>query len=279
MADHLHPVLRAGLLVPTPNPLPSAGGPRTPQTGAVCHGSGAPARTGLPTEAPTCPPQEQDQEGLLQLQQRGHHAADGAGPDCTKCGVVAWAWACRHVFCETTGPRQYRPADLRVLACMVAAITMGPVAIWPGQLLPPVPHPDARPCQPASTHTRTTPRTVEQLYAVAATLLVDGRENFLPHNGPALVASNILGRQHEAPDPWSNTLRGRTRICDRNGDARPPVPHPGEVLLGRWHFTRPSYTVSPGATARMSWLIESGQSSTATPDKGPSHAIRTVGRR
>ena len=47
------------------------------------------------------------------VQQRGSDGADGAELDCTNCGVVAWTAACRHLARDTTGLRQYRPADAR----------------------------------------------------------------------------------------------------------------------------------------------------------------------
>ena len=70
------------------------------------------------------------------VQQRGSNGADGAEPDCTNCGAVAWTAASRHLARDTTGLRQYRPADRTALASAVAAVTMGPVAAWPAQLLP-----------------------------------------------------------------------------------------------------------------------------------------------
>ena len=73
------------------------------------------------------------------VQQRGSNGADGAEPDCTNCGAVAWTAACRHLVRDTTGLRQYRPADRTALASAVAAVTMGPVAPWGAQLLPHVP--------------------------------------------------------------------------------------------------------------------------------------------
>ena len=62
-----------------------------------------------------------------------------AALDHTICGVVAWTAACRHLAWDTTGVRQYRPADRTALASMVAAVTMGPVAAWPMRLLLHVP--------------------------------------------------------------------------------------------------------------------------------------------
>ena len=73
------------------------------------------------------------------VQQRGSNGADGAEPDCTNCGAVAWTAACRHLARDTTGLRQYRPADRTALAFAVAAVGMGPVAAWPAQLLHHVP--------------------------------------------------------------------------------------------------------------------------------------------
>ena len=73
------------------------------------------------------------------VQQRGSNVADGSEPDVTNCRAVAWTAACRHLARDTTGLRQYRPADRTALASAVRAVTMGPVATWPARLLPPVP--------------------------------------------------------------------------------------------------------------------------------------------
>ena len=118
-----------------------------------------------------------------------------------------------------------------MLASTVAAVTMGPVAIWPGHLPPPVPHQHTQPRQPAATHTPKPPRTAEQLYAVAAALLADGGESFIHHHGPASVISNIPGPQDDTPHPWRDTLRGRTRIRVTNGEAPPPGPQQGEAFV------------------------------------------------
>ena len=73
----------------------------------------------------------------------------------------------------------YRPADRTALASTVASVTMGPIAAWPARLLPHVPCRDARPRQPAATHTPKAPLAAEQLYAVAAALLADGKQSFV----------------------------------------------------------------------------------------------------
>ena len=120
--------------------------------------------------------------------------------------------ACRHLARDTTGLRQYRPADRTALASAVAAVTMGPVAAWPAQLLPHVPCRDTQPRQPATTHAPTAPLTAEQLYVVAAALLTNGGESFFHHHSPAQIAGSIQGPQRDAPHPWHATLRGRTRV-------------------------------------------------------------------
>ena len=155
------------------------------------------------------------------VQQRGPDGADGAEPDVTNCGALAWMAACRHLARDTTGLRQYRPADRPALASAVAAVTMGPVAAWPAQLLPHVPCCDTQPCQPAATHAPTAPLTAEQLYVVATALLADGGESFVHHHGPAQIAGSIQGPQRDAPHPWHATLRGRTHVWDA-GDGTPP---------------------------------------------------------
>ena len=127
------------------------------------------------------------------VQQRGSSNADGAEPDHTNCGMVAWTAACRHLARDTAGIRQYRPADRTALASTVAAVTMGPVAAWPARLLPHVPCWDTRPRQPAATHTPTAHLTAEQLYVIAAALLADGGESFVPQHGPAQIVGSIQG--------------------------------------------------------------------------------------
>ena len=165
------------------------------------------------------------------VQQRGSNSADGAEPDCTNCGAVAWTAACRHLARDTTGLRQYRPADHTALASAVAAVTMGPLAAWPAQLLPHVPCRDTQPRQPAATHAPTEPLTAEQLYVVAAALLADGWESFVHHHGPAQIAGSIQGPQHDAPHPWHATIRGCTRVWDVGGGTPPPGPQQGEALV------------------------------------------------
>ena len=114
---------------------------------------------------------------------------------------------------------------------MVAAVTMGPVAAWPAQLLPHVPCRDTRHCQPAATHTPAAPRTAEQLYVVMAALLADGGESFVHHHGPAQIAGSIQGPQRDTPRPCHATLRGRIRVREAGGGAPPPGPQQGEALV------------------------------------------------
>ena len=97
------------------------------------------------------------------VQQRGSNGADGAEPDCRNCRAVASMAACRHLARDTTGLRQYRPADRTALTSAVATVTMGPLPAWPAQLLPGVPCRDTQPRQPAATHAPTAPLTAEQL--------------------------------------------------------------------------------------------------------------------
>ena len=165
------------------------------------------------------------------VQQRGSNGADGAKLDCTNCGAVAWTVACRHLARDTTGLRQYRPADRTAPGSAVAVVTMGPVAAWLAQLLPHVPCRDTQPCQPAATQAPTAPLTAEQLYVVAAALLADGGESFVNHHGPAQIAGSIQGPQRDAPHPWHATLRGRTRVWDAGGRTPPPGPQQGEALV------------------------------------------------
>ena len=194
----------------------------------------------FPQPVPPALPPGQDPEALQQgppldtattVQQRGSDGADGAEPDCTNCRAVAWMAVCRHLARDTTGLRQYRPTDRTALASAVAAVTMGPVAAWPAQLLPHVPCRDTQPRRPAATHAPTAPLTAEQLYVVAAALLADGRESFLHHHGPAQIAGCIQGPQRDAPDPWHATLRGRTRVWGAGDGTPPPGPKQGETLV------------------------------------------------
>ena len=138
---------------------------------------------------------------------------------------------CRHLDRDTTGLRQYRPTDRTALASAVAAVTMGPVAAWPAQLLPHVPCRDTQPRRPAATHAPTALLTAEQLYFVAAAFLADGGESFVHHHSPAQIAGSIQGPQRDAPDPWHATLRGRTRVWDAGDGTPPPGPQQGEALV------------------------------------------------
>ena len=56
MANAPQPVRRGRPLVPTPTPLPTAGGPGTPPAKPVPHAPGAPRRAGLPAASPARPP-------------------------------------------------------------------------------------------------------------------------------------------------------------------------------------------------------------------------------
>ena len=240
MANAPQPVCRARPVVPTPTPLPTTGGPGTLLAKPVPHAPGAPRRTGLPAASPARP-----------LAGAGHGGA-AAGPPArhrhhgTTKGTRRHGWcqtglhelrsggldgACRHLARDTTGLRQYRPADRTVLASAVVAVTMGPVAAWPAQLLPHVPCGDTQPRLPAATHAPMAPLTAEQLYVVAAALLADGGESFVHHHGPAQVAGNIQGPQRGAPHPWHATLRGRTRVWDAGDGTPPPGPQQGEALV------------------------------------------------
>ena len=168
---------------------------------------------------------------ITTVHQRGGGGADGAEPDCTNCGAVAWMAACRHPTRDATGLRQYRPADRMALASTVAAVTMGPVAAWPARLLPHVACRDTRLRQPAATHTPTTPLTAELLCLVTAALLADGGESFVHHHGPVQIAGSIQGPQRGAPHPWHATLRERTGVRDAGNGVAPPGPQQWEALV------------------------------------------------
>ena len=202
-----------------------------------------PERLGVqsfPHPAPPALPPGQSPESLQHgrplvtattVQQRGSSNADGAEPDCTNCGAVAWTAACRHLARDATGLRQYRAADSKALASAVAAVTIGPVAAWPAQLLPHVPWRDTLPRQPAARHTPTAPLTAEQLYVVTAALLADGGESFVHHHGPAQIAGIIQGPRRDVPHLWHATLRERTRVRDAGDGVLPPGPQQGEALV------------------------------------------------
>ena len=185
----------------------------------------------LPGQGPEALQQGTPLDTATTVQQRGHDGAYGAEPDVTNCGAVAWMAACRHLARDTTGLRQYRPTDRTALASAFAAVTMGPVAAWPAQLLPHVPCRDTQPRQPDAMHAPTAPPTAEQLYVIAAALLADGGESFVQHHGPAQIAGSIQGPQRDAPDPWHATLRGRTRVWDAGDGTPPPGPQQGEALV------------------------------------------------
>ena len=144
---------------------------------------------------------------------------------------MPWAAACRPLARDATGLRQYRPTDRTALASTVAAVTMGPVAAWPAQLLLHVPCQDTQPRQPAPTHTPTALLTAEQLYIVTAALLADGGESFVNHHGPAQITGSIQGPQRDAPHPWHATLCERTPVRDAGGGAPSPGPQQKEALV------------------------------------------------
>ena len=209
------------------------------------------------------------------VQQRGCDGADGAGPDITNCGAVAWMAACRHLPRDTTELRQYRPMDRTALASAVAAVTMGPLAAWPAQLLPHVPCRDMQPRRPAATHAPTAPLTAEQLYVVEAALLADGGESFVHHHGPAQIAGSIQGPQrvhqtcgtpHSAGAPTSGM---RAMAHPQPGLSR------GRHWCCRRQATRPSCTATLEGTGRTSWPGAAGLSGTAPPGKGHSRPCPT----
>ena len=255
------PIQRAGPLVPAPTPLPLSGGHGAPPAELYHTHLERLGAQGIPqSPAPALPP-GQGREALLQgplldttttVQQRGSSNADGGEPGRTNCGVVAWTAACRHLAWETTGLRQYRPADRTTLASTVAAVTMGPVAARPVRLLPHVPCWDTQHRQPATTHRPTALLMAEQLHVVAAALLADGGESFLHHHGPAQIAGSIQRPQRDAAHPWHATLCERTRLRDARGCTLPPDPSRGRHWCYRRRATRPSCTATPGATGRTS---------------------------
>ena len=116
----------------------------------------------LPGQSPEALQQSHPLDTATTVQQRGSNNADGAEPNRTNCRAVAWTAARRHLTRDTAWLRQYRPIDRMALASTVAAVTMGPLAAWPAQLLPHFPCRDTRPRQPAATHTPTAPLTAEQ---------------------------------------------------------------------------------------------------------------------
>ena len=195
---------------------------------------------GFPQPAPPALAPGQEREALLQgppldattaPQQRGRSNTDGVELDRKNCGVMAWTAACGQLTRDTTGLRQYRPADRTALASTVGAVTMGLVAAWRARLLPHVPCRDKGPRQPAVTHTPMAPLTVEQLYVVAAALLADGGESFFHHHGPAHIAGSIQGPQRDAPHQRHATLRERTRVRDASGGTPPSRPKQGKALV------------------------------------------------
>ena len=233
----------------------------------------------FPQPAPPALPPGQGPEALQQgppldrtttVQQRGSNGADGAELDCTNCGEVAWTAACRHLARDTRGLRQYRPTDRTALASMVAAVTMGPVAAWPAQLLPNAPCQDTQPRQPAATHTPTAPLTAEQLYVVVAALLADGGDSFVHQHGPAQIAGSIQGPERDAP-PCDTPHSAGAPASGTQAAAHPlPGLSRGRQWCCRRQATRPSCTATPGVTGRTSWSGAAGPSGTAPPGKGNS---------
>ena len=129
--------------------------------------------------------------------------------------------ACRHLARDTTGLRQYRPADRTALASSVAAVTMGPVAAWPAQLLPHVPCRDTQPRQPAATHAPTAPLTAEQLYVVAAALLATAGRSSSTTTAQRRLREAYKGRSAMHP----------TRVWDAGDGTPSPGPQQGKALV------------------------------------------------
>ena len=250
---HTHPERRGAQNYPQPIPpaLPPGQGPEALQRGP-------------PLDTATT------------VQQWGGDDASGAEPDCTNCGAVAWMAACRHLTRDTTGLRQYRPTDRTALASAVAAVTMGPVAAWPAQLLPHVPCRDTRPRRPAATHEPTAPLTAEQLYVVAAALLADGKERA----SSTTTARRKLRDAYKGPSAMHQT-RGMPHSAGApaSGVRAMAHPRPGLSRGRRWYCrrqdTKPSYTATPEGTGRTSWPEADGRSGTAPPGKGHSRPCPT----
>ena len=108
----------------------------------------------MPVQDPEALQQGPPLDTATTVQQRGRDGADGAEPDVTNCSTVAWMAACRHLARDTTGLRQYRPTDRTALASAVAAVTMGPMAAWPAQLLAHVPCTRPVACHTPRAHPR-----------------------------------------------------------------------------------------------------------------------------
>ena len=241
MADTPQSVHREGPLVPTPTPLPPPGRPRstagrtrTTRTRSAWARRASRSRPRPPSrqgQGPEALQQGPPVDTATTVQHRGSSNADGAQPDRKNCGAVAWTAACRHLARDKAGIRQYRPEDRKALASTVAAVTMGPVAAWPAQLLPHEPYRDTRPRQPAATPTPTAHLTAEQLYVIAAALLADGGESFVHHHSPAQITGSIQGPQRDAPHGWHARLRERTGVRDAGGGTPPPRPQQGEALV------------------------------------------------
>ena len=193
---HTHPERRGAQNYPQPVPpaLPPGQGPEALQRGP-------------PLDTATT------------VQQRGSDGAGGAEPDCTNCGAVAWMAACRHLARDTTGLRQYRPTGRTALASAVAAVTMGPVAAWPAQLLPHVPCRDTRPLTAGR----------------------DARADGTSHGGATIrrrggVASRRRGELRPPPRPGADCgmhTRASAR-CTRTRACHTPRAHL-RLGCGRWH--------------------------------------------
>ena len=232
-----------------------------------------------PTLSPRQGPEALQQGPLLDtattVQQRGSDGADGAEPDCTNCGAVAWTAACRHLARDTTGLKQYRQADRTALASAVAAVTMGPVAAWPAQLLPHVPCRDTQPRQPAqrtrrrhpsrrSSYTSSRRRSWRTAGRALSTTTArrrlreayKGRSAMHPALGMPNSAGAPASGMRAAAHPLPGLSRGRHWCCRRQA-------------------TRPSCTATPEGTGRTSWPGAAGLSGTAPPGKGHSRTCPT----
>ena len=184
-------------------------------------------------------------------QRRGSSNADGAEPDRTNCGVVAWTAACRHLARDFAGIRQYRPADRTALASTVAAVTMGPVAAWPVRLIP---HAPAKIRGPANRPQRTRQRhpsrrnnctSSQQRYWRTA----GGR--FCPPPRPnADRGEHTRAAAQRAPLVARHTPRMHPRQGRRWWHT--PVPSRGNHWCCRRRATRPSCTATPEGTGHTS---------------------------
>ena len=209
------------------------------------------------------------------VQQRGSDGADGAEPDCTNCGAVAWMAACRHLPRDTGGSgstdqrtaRRWRPRSRpsqwvpwrrgRRNCCSTSPAATRSPASWPQRTRRQ--HPSRR-----SSYTLLR-RRCWQTAGRASSTTTARRRLREAYNGRSAMHPNP-GTPHSASAPASG-MRGAAHPL--------PVLSRGRHWCCRRQATRPSCTATPEGNGRTSRPGAAGLSGTAPPGKGHSRPCST----